>query len=637
MNSRDADQAMRTNASGSASRSTILVTGATGLIGRSVCASLVRAGYSVFAATSASESHVEPGCDAIRVDIREAEAVMEAVARSHLVIHLAGVVGNAACERDIETTVGVNVSGTLNVLEAATAFDRPVIFASVGNVADDNPYAISKATAERFCLMFNRERGAKVMPLRIFNVYGPGQSRETGKLIARNVAMALAGQDLVCHGDGMQVEDFISVRDVSDAIVSAVRSMLASPMAYEPIDLGTGVGHTILEVLELVRQSVGGNSRIVKTGARVGASTRRLVARDGRLLEGRPTLPLADGISAMVASARTSLREASGVTATGAGSVMSSPAAPPAAPQHVSVDGLTSGRVLVTGGNGFIGIHVVQRLIARGFDVTVLDRMGSRRANGADFILGDIRDGATLDALAPRFDGIVNLAAILGTSETVRHPHGTVASNMVGALHVFEAARRHGCRVAQITVGNHWMNNPYAITKSAAERLATFYNQRYGTKIAVVRGLNAYGEWQKAWPVRKIIPNFVLPALRGQDLTLYGDGEQRMDMIYVGDLAEILVRSLVMEHDAWTSIFEAGTGDAPTVNEIAACVLRAVPGTGARVVHVPMRQGEVERSVVIGDPATLAPLRIDKRDLLPLGEGLARTVRFYAEHAELFR
>lgn len=294
--------------------------------------------------------------------------------------------------------------------------------------------------------------------------------------------------------------------------------------------------------------------------------------------------------------------------------------------------GLTQGRILVTGGNGFIGTHVIDRLLARGFEVASLDRIGSPHRADVEPILGDIRDRERVLALARRFDGIVNLAAILGTAETVDHPHGTVDSNLVGALHVFDAAREHGCRVVQITVGNHWMDNSYAITKSAAERFAIFYDERYGTKIAIVRGLNAYGERQKAWPVRKIMPNFVLPALRGEDLVVYGDGQQRMDMVYVGDVAEILVRALVLDHGAWGTIFEAGTGDAPTVEEIAKAVLRAVPGTRSTIRHLPMRRGEPDRSVVVADTATLAPLGIAKETLVGLDEGLPRTVRFYGAH-----
>lgn len=290
---------------------------------------------------------------------------------------------------------------------------------------------------------------------------------------------------------------------------------------------------------------------------------------------------------------------------------------------------LTSGTVLVTGGQGFIGRHIVARLLARGLGVVVLDRVGGRLPSGVRFELGDVSDAAVVDALARECCGIINLAGVLGTSETVRHPHGTVQTNLLGALTVYEAARAYGCRVAQVTVGNHFMDNPYAITKSAAERFAFHANARHGTQIAVVRGLNAYGEGQKDAPVRKIIPNFVLPALRGDDLIIFGDGEQRMDMIYVGDLAEILVRALTMDHGVYDRALEAGTGVAPTVNMIAARVLAAVPSTRSRVVHVPMRAGEPERSVVVGDPRTLEPLGLRAEDLLTLDEGLARTVAFY--------
>lgn len=290
---------------------------------------------------------------------------------------------------------------------------------------------------------------------------------------------------------------------------------------------------------------------------------------------------------------------------------------------------LTEGRVLVTGGNGFLGRHVVARLLERGLEVVVLDRVGGRSHEGTSFVLGDVADAETLDTLASGVRGIVNLAGVLGTSETVRHPNGTVTTNLLGALNVYEAARRHGCRVVQITVGNHFMNNPYAITKSAAERFAFHSNERYGTRVAVVRGLNAYGEGQKAAPVRKIIPNFVLPALRNEDLVVFGDGQQRMDMIYVGDLAEILVRALVLDHGVYDRAFEAGTGVAPTVDEIAQQVLAAVPESRSRVVHVPMRAGEPERSVVVGDPATLAPLDYGVDQMLTLDRGLARTVSHY--------
>lgn len=286
-------------------------------------------------------------------------------------------------------------------------------------------------------------------------------------------------------------------------------------------------------------------------------------------------------------------------------------------------------RILVTGGAGFLGGHVVDRLLERGHQVVVLDRVGDVHRTDVDLVVGDVCDAATTGRLVAETDGVIHLAAILGTSETVDQPHGAVSANLIGAVNVFEAVRANARPVVQITVGNHFMNNPYAITKSAAEKLAFFYNARHGTRIAVVRGLNAYGERQKAAPVRKIIPNFVLPALGDGELVVFGDGEQKMDMIYVGDLAEILVRALLVEHGVYDRAFEAGTGVAPSVRDIAARVLAAVPGSRARVKHVPMRAGEPERSRVVADPTTLAPLGIEVGSLRTLDEGLVPTVAYY--------
>ena len=293
------------------------------------------------------------------------------------------------------------------------------------------------------------------------------------------------------------------------------------------------------------------------------------------------------------------------------------------------------GRILVTGGNGFIGGHVIDALIDRGYDVTILDRYGMPHRRDVEYVLGDVSDGHLITSLADRHEGIINLAAVLGTSETVEFPRSTVETNLLGAVNVYQAARDKGVRVVQITVGNYWMNNPYAITKNASEKLALFYNKHYGTRITVIRGLNAYGERQKPKPVRKIMPNLVIPAIRETEIMLYGDGKQKMDMIYVGDLAEILVLGLTLDHGAYDRILDAGTGDAPTINQICKIVLDRT-NSKVKVTHVPMRQGEPIQAVVRGDPETLRPLGIDAADLLGLEEGVDRTVAYYRENIDEF-
>jgi UDP-glucose 4-epimerase len=290
-------------------------------------------------------------------------------------------------------------------------------------------------------------------------------------------------------------------------------------------------------------------------------------------------------------------------------------------------------RVLVTGGNGFIGGHVIDRLIEQGHEPVCLDRYSIPHRRDVEFQLADIRNPDSVMAAMARVDGVINLAGILGTSETIERPRFTVQSNLLGAINVFNGCRDQGKKGVHITVGNYWMNNPYAITKNSAERVAMVYNKNFGSRIAVVRGLNAYGERQKAAPVRKIMPNVIVPALTDGEVLIYGDGEQLMDMIYVGDLAEILIRALVLDHGCYDSVIEGGRGRelTPTINELVDVVLGQM-ASSCKVRHVPMRGGEPERSVVVGDPGTLVPLGISVADMTPLDEGVAKAIRWYRDH-----
>ena len=188
-------------------------------------------------------------------------------------------------------------------------------------------------------------------------------------------------------------------------------------------------------------------------------------------------------------------------------------------------------KILVTGA-GFIGSHVVDRLLELGHEVSILDRYPKQREEWGDKVrvfLGDIRDREVVMEAVYQHDGVLNLAGILGTMETVDNPHPSVDTNIHGALNIFEGCRpntmhREGVKGVQIAVGNHFMNNTYSITKTTAERFALMFNKEHKTKIAVVRALNAYGEYQKHKPIRKITPNFVVRALRGEPIEIFGDG-----------------------------------------------------------------------------------------------------------------
>lgn len=278
-------------------------------------------------------------------------------------------------------------------------------------------------------------------------------------------------------------------------------------------------------------------------------------------------------------------------------------------------------KVLVTGGTGFIGGYVCEALRARGIEPVTFG------VTGKPDVLGDIRDASAVDLAVSNCDAVMHCAGVLGTMETVDDPLPAIEVNICGGLNVFKAIRRYKVPAVNIAAANHWMWNPYSITKKAAERLGLMANKEWGTRIAMVRGMNVYGPGQKAAPVRKIMPNLILPALRNEPIVIYGDGTQIMDMIYVEDVAEILIRALLNDHEVYDSVMEAGTGRRTTVNELATMVVEMI-GQGT-VEHVPMRPGEPAGSVVLGDPATLAPLGVAPEDLKPLEDGLKLTIDSY--------
>lgn len=292
-------------------------------------------------------------------------------------------------------------------------------------------------------------------------------------------------------------------------------------------------------------------------------------------------------------------------------------------------------KVTVTGGTGFIGLYCVERLIELGHQVIIYD-MAMPPKIPAQWVQGDVLDHVKLGQVLKKTDAVLHLAGILGTAETIDDPTPSAKVNIMGSIHIYKFCRKFGIRACTVTVGNHFMLNSYAITKSCAERLALMYNREHGTQVAVVRGLNAYGPRQKHRPVRKVIPNFVLPALKGEPIVIYGDGEQVMDFIYVADLAQILCAALLDNHGAYDRIFEAGSGRQTTINHIAAEILRQ-SGSDSPIEYKPMRPGETPNSTVLADVTTLEPLGVHPERLTTLETGLGLTIQYYREHQEQYR
>src|SRR3989344_1976577 len=284
-------------------------------------------------------------------------------------------------------------------------------------------------------------------------------------------------------------------------------------------------------------------------------------------------------------------------------------------------------KVLVTGGQGFIGQHVVQKLLDKGYQVVSFDRHVKKSVEGVENFVGDVRDAKSVDQAVYGVDAVIHLAGILGTAETLQHVAETVDANVMGTLNVFEAIKKYGKRCVYITLPDVWQN-PYSITKRTAKDFALYvYNKELGTEIQVVRGFNVYGEGQKYKPVRKFAPSFIIRALLGQPLQVFGDGDQMMDLVYVGDTADILIKALEAPKVA-TEVIDAGSGEGVPVIAVAKLISEM---TGAKIEHLPMRPGESSKAVIKGDTSTIEKW-LGKHEFTPIKEGMTRTVNWYKEH-----
>lgn len=288
-------------------------------------------------------------------------------------------------------------------------------------------------------------------------------------------------------------------------------------------------------------------------------------------------------------------------------------------------------RILVTGGKGFIGSHLIDELLKQNHDVTTYDH--TDRIIGYDgwekvkHVKGSILDKKLITDSISKSDYVFHLAGILGTSETIDQIYDAVDSNITGALHVLEAIKSHKKRGQIITIGGIEWLNPYAITKLAGEKFSLMYSQEFNLDIKVVRGLNTYGSRQKHKPVRKAVPNFIINALQNKPIEIYGNGNQIVDLVYVKDLVEVMIKAMKIK-DKIPYVIDAGTGVKTSVNELANLIIK-LTNSKSELKYLPMRPGEPKDSVTLGNIQTLKELNFVPSTTLEAG--LIVTIPWYKD------
>jgi dTDP-glucose 4,6-dehydratase len=317
-------------------------------------------------------------------------------------------------------------------------------------------------------------------------------------------------------------------------------------------------------------------------------------------------------------------------------------------------------RVLVTGGAGFIPSNLIRHLLEHTrHEVVSLDALtyAGNIDNLADvmaherlsFVHGDIRDAGLVRELVEGVDVIVNAAAeshveksiVEGASEFVTtNVEGTqilldaIRSTPVERFLLVSSSEVYGTAETDPMDERHPLEprSPYAATKAGGDRLAFSYWVTYGLPVAIVRPFNNYGPRQHP---EKVVPRFITQALRGEPLTIHGDGRASRDWLHVDDTATAIEALIDAPLGAITGeVVNVATGVDIPVLEIAERVLEAVGNPAATTVHVEERPGQVDRH--IGSTEKMRRLT-GWRSTIPFDEGLERTVAWYRENEAWWR
>ncbi|WP_130932262.1 NAD-dependent epimerase/dehydratase family protein [Pseudomonas sp. Sample_24] len=305
---------------------------------------------------------------------------------------------------------------------------------------------------------------------------------------------------------------------------------------------------------------------------------------------------------------------------------------------------MADGPVLITGGAGFIGSHLTDALLAKGYSVRILDDLSTgKRSNlpldnpKVELIVGDVADAALVARTMAGCSAVAHLAAVASVQASVDDPVKTHQSNFIGSLNVCEAMRQSAVkRIVFASSAAVYGNNgegesidedtakspltPYASDKLASEHYFDFYRREHGLEPVIFRFFNIFGPRQDpSSPYSGVISIFSERAQKGLPITVFGDGEQTRDFLYVEDLVKLLVQAIEKPQVELGAV-NVGWNQATSLKQLLTA-LESVVGELPAVSYAPARSGDIRHS------------RANNRQLLerfkapaqtPLSVGLAR-------------
>ena len=314
--------------------------------------------------------------------------------------------------------------------------------------------------------------------------------------------------------------------------------------------------------------------------------------------------------------------------------------------------------VLVTGGAGFIGSHVVRAFAGRGSSVTILDDLSSGKLanlpDGVTFVEDDVRSPSASRLVRDGgFDVICHLAAQIDVRKSVEDPAYDVAVNIGGSLNLLEAMRQSGRKATRFIFSSTGgalygdvetlptpesfakdPQSPYGNAKLSVELYLGYYARVHGLDTVALRYGNVYGPRQDSHGEAGVVAIFCERILAGRQLTVFGDGKQTRDYVYVADVASANVlaatRSLPPAGPLDSRSFNIGTGVETSVVELAGLISNA-SGTTPVIEHAPDRAGEVRRSVLL---ASKAEKVFGWTPRMLIADGVSETFRWFADERD---